>query len=72
LEIFPVLIVIDPGGERERERERERGVITTFLVWDLFCLLWGVGIPAGFYSLSSGVVLLAVSSSRRDFYRLAL
>jgi hypothetical protein len=24
LEIFPVLIVIDPGGERERERERER------------------------------------------------
>ncbi len=47
-------------------------VIITFLVWDLFCLLRGVGIPAGFYSLSSGVVLLAVSRSRRDFYRLAL
>ncbi len=62
----------DRSWRRERERERERGVITTFLVWDLFCLLWGVGIPAGFYSLSSGVVLLAVSSSRRDFYRLAL
>jgi len=64
--VFPVLIV------SESERERERGVIITFLVWDLFCLLRGVGIQAGFYSLYSGVVLLAVSRSRRDFYRLAL
>ncbi len=53
-------------------RERGIGVIITFLVWDLFCLLRGVGIPAGFYLLSSGVVLPAVSRSRRDFYRLAL